>query len=684
MSRARYVLITAAHDEERYIGETLESVTRQTHPPVRWVIVSDGSIDRTDEIVRSYEARFPFISLLRLEREHKRDFACKAAAFSAGYECVKDMDYDFIGNLDGDVSFEPSYYERVLMEFERAPRLGIAGGVIFDNIKGVFRRGIASRDHTAGAVQLFRRQCFEEVGPYLPISTGGEDSVSEFMAEMKGWYSRSFPDLPVLHYRLPGTGSTSDIFRVRFREGVRDYHIAMHPLYAVARGIYTLQERPRILGSIVRLTGFFSAWVKHRKRPVPDDLVRFVRKVQMRKVFTFSWWDWRSEGYHGTRKEFPARIADIRPVGGNIPFRDSRECADLTSLAAAPAGKDECKKRYILITAARDERQYIGETLETVTKQTHPPMRWVIVSDGSTDGTDDLVCSYEARYPYIVLFRLENENRRNFACKANAFNKGYELIKGMDYDFIGNLDGDVSFEPSYYERVIGEFERNPRLGIAGGVIFDKDRSVFRRNISSVDHTAGAIQLFRRECFEEVGGYLPIKTGGVDSVAEFMAEMKGWHSRSFSDLAVFHHRRLGTGVTTDIFHVRFREGVRDYHIGMHPLYALGRAIYTLQERPWIIGSLVRLAGFLGVWLRRDKRQISDELVSFVRRKQMYKLFGLARRDWEAEASDPPRIRSPLIGINQHSAGGSDVSPDTGRCPDRTSLGVSPTGGHDGKG
>ncbi len=183
-----YVLITAAHNEEAYIERIIQSVLSQEVLPRKWVIGSDGSSDRTEEIAGRYAKAHAFICLVRLSRSHGRDFACKVNAIHVGREHLKDVDYEFIGNLDADVSVAPSYYARLLEKFEADPRLGLAGGFVFDEQFGQFRcRRTNSIWSVAHAAQLVRRECFERIGGYAPLKYGGPDWCAEVNARMRGW-----------------------------------------------------------------------------------------------------------------------------------------------------------------------------------------------------------------------------------------------------------------------------------------------------------------------------------------------------------------------------------------------------------------------------------------------------------------------------------------------------------------
>lgn len=274
---SRYVLITPARNEESCIEQTIRSVIAQTRPPERWVIVSDGSTDQTDVIVRRHLGAHPFLQLLRLEESAGRDFACQAHATHAGYAAVKDLDFDFVGMLDADIALDPGYYAQLLDRCERDPRLGIAGGSVVD-VYG--DRLVASRrgsedHHVAGGVQFFRRACYEEIGGFVPMRYGGQDVVAEVAARMKGWTVRSFPDIPARHLR-PGVPGWSGA-RARIMDGVRNQVLGTHPLYQFARCF----RGPRRFDSLLAMAGYAWSSLRRDPRPVTPEFVRYLRREQM-------------------------------------------------------------------------------------------------------------------------------------------------------------------------------------------------------------------------------------------------------------------------------------------------------------------------------------------------------------------------------------------------------------------
>jgi poly-beta-1,6-N-acetyl-D-glucosamine synthase len=284
---------------------------------------------------------------------------------------------------------------------------------------------------------------------------------------------------------------------------------------------------------------------------------------------------------------------------------------------------------YVLITPARNEEASIGDTIESVISQTVLPKKWVIVSDGSTDRTDAIVREHLSGNPWIDLIRMPEHRDRQFAAKVNSFNAGYVGLGRVDYDIIGNLDADISFEPDYFEFLLSKFYEDPSLGVAGTPFVEQGKHYDYR-FTNIEHVSGACQLFRRECFEEIGGYVPIKGGGIDWVAVTTARMKGWKTRTFTEKTCIHHRKMGTGNTGAVM-TWFRQGGKDYFLGNHPLWELFRVLYQMTRKPFLLGGLLIFLGFAMAAIKGVERPISEELQEFIREEQMKRLKGLFRRN-----------------------------------------------------
>jgi glycosyltransferase involved in cell wall biosynthesis len=278
---------------------------------------------------------------------------------------------------------------------------------------------------------------------------------------------------------------------------------------------------------------------------------------------------------------------------------------------------------YAIVTPAKNEERVVEHTLRSMVSQTVKPQKWVIVSDGSTDRTDEIVQSYADRYSFIELLRSPRTERRNFGSKVAAFNAGYQRLAAIDYEFIGNLDADVSFVPDYFETLLGRFERNPKLGVGGGIIIELVEGKFVSQSISDNSVAGAVQLFRRECFESIGGYLPLSGGGIDAAAEIMARHHGWQVKTFSDLSVHHHRRVTSG-SGSVLSTESRLGRTAYRLGYHPAFALAISASRIFERPYVVKAAAHAVGYLLARLRREKIQIPDDSVRFLRAEQLARL------------------------------------------------------------
>jgi biofilm PGA synthesis N-glycosyltransferase PgaC len=278
---------------------------------------------------------------------------------------------------------------------------------------------------------------------------------------------------------------------------------------------------------------------------------------------------------------------------------------------------------YVLVTPARNEAAYIERTIESVVAQTILPLKWVIVSDGSTDGTDEIARTFVAKYDWIELVTLSERKERNFAGKVAAFNAGQERLQGVEYDVIGNLDGDVSFDEEYFSFLLGKLAEDPTLGLVGTPYKDPLNQPYDYRFVSTEHVTGPCQLFRRECFEAIGGYMPVKGGAIDRIADISARMKGWKTRTFTDKVYLHHRATGTAQQRWL-KSKFKDGCKDYSVGTSPIWELFRTAYQMTKAPFFFGGLMTGAGYAWSLVRHVERPVPREIVEFCRREQMQRL------------------------------------------------------------
>ena len=280
--------------------------------------------------------------------------------------------------------------------------------------------------------------------------------------------------------------------------------------------------------------------------------------------------------------------------------------------------------KYVLITAARNEASFIKKTLDSVVTQTVLPERWIIVDDGSTDSTAEIVESYAKSHPWIQLLRRPRRVDRNFAGKVQAVTAGLDQARSLEFEIIGNLDADISFEPDYMEFLLQRLSEDGELGVAGTPFtqdggYDSARDSFEGD----NYVAGPCQLFRYRCFQEIGGYVPNPAGGVDWIAVMTARMKGWKVRAFPEKRFHHYRTLGTAGRGTLGAL-FSYGEKDYYLGGSPVWQLFRVAYRMGKKPVLLGGLALLFGYVWAALRRVNRVVSPELMRFHRHEQMKKL------------------------------------------------------------
>jgi glycosyltransferase involved in cell wall biosynthesis len=279
---------------------------------------------------------------------------------------------------------------------------------------------------------------------------------------------------------------------------------------------------------------------------------------------------------------------------------------------------------YVLITPACNEARFIENTIQSVIKQTVLPRKWVIVNDGSTDATASIVATYAAKHDWMQLVNMPARKGRNFAAKVHAFKAGQENLLGIEYEVIGNLDADVTLEEDHFEFLMRKFGEDPALGVAGTVFTEpKGYSSATDSFEGQNYVSGQCQMFRRQCFEEIGGYFPSKAGGIDWIAVTTARMIGWKTRSFREKSFFHNRILGTADRGEIAS-NYAYGKKDYFLGGHPVWEIFRCSYRMVKRPYLLGGLALFSGYLAAFLSRTKRPVSDELMRFHRLEQMVKL------------------------------------------------------------
>jgi glycosyltransferase involved in cell wall biosynthesis len=285
---------------------------------------------------------------------------------------------------------------------------------------------------------------------------------------------------------------------------------------------------------------------------------------------------------------------------------------------------------YILVTPARNEETTIERTIASVLAQSHRPKCWVIVDDGSADRTGEIASCYASKYDFIRFCHISAHDKRDFASKVHAIHAGYVLMANMESKYVGNLDADVTFDGNYFTTLLERFEADPKLGLAGGTIYEvTPQGSYPQVNNALWSVAGATQLFRREVYEAIGGYRPLPRGGEDAIAEFMVRQLGWKVRSFEDLQVFHHRLTGTAIG-GVLDAKYRRGLMEYTNGNHPLWEILKCIKLLPEWPYVIGSLAWIVGFAAGYLKREPRPLPEALIEAIRAEQIGRLWAMLHR------------------------------------------------------
>jgi glycosyltransferase involved in cell wall biosynthesis len=277
--------------------------------------------------------------------------------------------------------------------------------------------------------------------------------------------------------------------------------------------------------------------------------------------------------------------------------------------------------KYVIVTPARDEEEYIEKTLKSVISQTVKPVEWIIVNDGSTDNTGRIIDECSKEYPWIYPIHRENRGTRNPGIGVmEAFYEGYSKVKEKNWNYIVKLDADLSFEKTYFQDCFQRFESNPKLGIVGGMIYHNLNGRFELENTPLFHVRGATKIYKRECWDAISGL--IKLTGWDTFDEVKANMLGWETRSLPELVIIHHRF--TGQVEGTWRNCVKNGRANYISGYHPLFMFIKCIKRGFQKPYLIGTIALAYGFLSSYLKKIEQVDDRQLINYLRRQQMRKL------------------------------------------------------------
>jgi poly-beta-1,6-N-acetyl-D-glucosamine synthase len=277
----RYVIITPVRDEENYIEDTIACVCAQTVRPTEWIIVNDGSSDRTGSIADQYAVQHSWIRVLHREnRGFRKSGGGVMEAFFDGYNLLQCREWDFLVKLDGDLSFASDYFEKCFEHFAEDPKLGIGGGEIRHDIDGEMKAEENPRFHVRGATKIYRKACWEAIGGLWRAS--GWDTIDEVKANMLGWNTYAFRELGLFHHRL--TGMEEGLFRDRVKHGVACYVSGYHPVFVAASCVRRLTQKPRVIGSLAIMYGFLKSHVTRPPRMRDRSYFAYIRGQQLRRL----------------------------------------------------------------------------------------------------------------------------------------------------------------------------------------------------------------------------------------------------------------------------------------------------------------------------------------------------------------------------------------------------------------
>ncbi|MEM7309043.1 MAG: glycosyltransferase family A protein [Planctomycetota bacterium] len=282
--------------------------------------------------------------------------------------------------------------------------------------------------------------------------------------------------------------------------------------------------------------------------------------------------------------------------------------------------------RVVLITPARDEARHLPDVVESIVAQTVRPFRWIIVDDGSTDGTAEVAADAARRHDWIRVLTLADRGSRVLGQGViESFDAGLAEIED-DYDFLAKMDADVTVGPRYLARALELFRDDPRLGAVSGKVYRREG---RREVEEFmidEMVAGQWKLYRRACFEEIGGF--VRRVMWDGIDFHTARMKGWKTRSVDDpeLRILHHRLMGSS-DRNVLVGRLRWGRGQWFLGSHPLYLFASAAWRARERPRVIGGLLILAGYALEGLKRGERYEAPGFRRELHRWQLKRIAGV---------------------------------------------------------
>lgn len=279
--------------------------------------------------------------------------------------------------------------------------------------------------------------------------------------------------------------------------------------------------------------------------------------------------------------------------------------------------------RYVVITPVRNEAARFEQTCQAIVGQTIVPRAWVIVDDGSKDGTDKVAGRYASQYPWISVIRRHDRGfRAPGSGVIEAFYDGYQSLV-TDWDYLIKFDADLTMEADYFERCFEQFAREPRLGIGGGNVREPDGN--QRSVSAHPrfHVRGATKIYRRSCWESIGGLL--KQPGWDTLDEIKANMEGWETKTFANIEVCQLKHTGSADGT--WRDMTKNGLANYIVGYHPLFLVAKCAKRAWAHPFSLGASAIFYGYVEGYFKGIAR-VDKKVIKYVRQQQIRRLLGLS--------------------------------------------------------
>lgn len=282
----------------------------------------------------------------------------------------------------------------------------------------------------------------------------------------------------------------------------------------------------------------------------------------------------------------------------------------------------------VIISPVRDEATHISRTLDSVVAQTRRPAEWLVVDDGSTDATAEIVAEYAERYPFIRLLKRQDRGARKLGGGViEAFDYGRAHLRTEGYRYIAKLDGDMSFGPRYLEIMLAALDADPDLAAVSGHVFRPEGDRLVREYQIPEQVAGQFKLYKRNAFEAIGGFdQTILWDGIDT---HRCRMQGYTTRSFyhPEACLFHHRLMGSS-DRNVYRGRVRLGRGIWFMGYDPVYALASGVFRMHEKPYVIGGLIIAGAYFWAAIRGEPRYPDAAFRADLQQWQRRRLLGLA--------------------------------------------------------